>query len=89
MKKKIKWLAIGICVIIVAVFVYMGALVRYANSEATILNHYQASLEVMPEVDSVRSIHRFNGLKSYVVALVELTNDQEVYFFVNDGSVQH
>ena len=89
MKKKIKWIAFGLSVIIVTVVIYIGALVRYAESEETALNTYRLSLEVMPEVDSVLTVHRFNGLESYVVALVELTNHQEVYFFVRDGVVAH
>jgi len=89
MKKKIKWIIIGISVVIIAVLIYAGALVRYADREMGILNIYNASLEVLPEVDSVRFIHRFSGLESYVVALVELSNNQEAYFFVRDGVVQH
>lgn len=88
MKKKIKWLVIGICVIVVAIVIYMGAVIRYVQREATTLNNYMASLEVLPEVQSVHTIHRFNGLESYVVALVELTNNQEAYFFVKDGLVE-
>lgn len=89
MKKNIKWLVIGICVIVVAIVIYMGAVIRYVEQEATTLNNYMASLEALPEVESVHAIHRFNGLESYIVALVELTNSQEAYYFVKDGIVEH
>lgn len=89
MKKKIKWIITGISVMSVVVMIYIGALVQYAESEAIALNRYAESLEAMSEVDAVRSIHRFNGLESYVVALVALTHHQEVYFFVRDGAIKH
>ena len=89
MKKKIKWMIVGLSVVMVVILIYIGALVRYAEREVTTLNNLTASLEVMPEVRLVHSIHRFNGLESYVVAQVELTNYQDAYFFVRDGTVQH
>ncbi|MCL2560263.1 MAG: hypothetical protein FWE07_07215 [Turicibacter sp.] len=89
MKKKIKWIVVGVVVVTALMLVYLAELVRYAGSEMAILNNFTASIEQMPEVNVVEEIHRFNGLESYIVALVELTNNERAYFFIRDGSLQH
>jgi len=89
MLKKIKWTSLGIVALSIIIITYVIALVRYAETEVTALSDYEASLLTLPEVASVRQIHRFNGLESYIVANVEHTSGQDIYFFVREGSVQH
>ena len=88
LKKKIIWFIIGVLVILVVLLGYVGSLVEYAETEVRLINNVSASLEAMSGIDSVESIHRFNGLESYIVARV-LYDQQEVYFFVRDGTIQH
>ena len=89
MKKKMKWIALSLVVVLLAVMVYMAFLVRHAESEAQVLTDIKHALEATSEVESVRDIHRFNGLEAYVVALVELADRQTAYFFIRDGVVVH
>jgi len=89
MLKKIKWILLGFVAIAIIVGTYVVSLVRYAETEVTALNNYATSISARPEVVSVQSIHRFNGLESYIVANVEHESGQDVYFFVRDGSVQY
>lgn len=88
MLKKIKWILLGLAVITIIAITYVVSLVRYAETEVTALDHYADSLLALPEVLSVRSIHRFNGLESYLVARVEHESGQDVYFFVREGVVE-
>ena len=88
MLKKIKWLLLGVASIGIIVVTYLVTLVRYAETEVDALETYRLSLEAMSEVVSVTSIHRFNGLETYIVASVIHESDQELYFFVQEGSVQ-
>lgn len=88
MLKKIKWVLLGFAVIMMIAVTYVVSLVRYAETEVTALNHYAESLLALPEVVSVQSIHRFNGLESYIVAKVEHERGQDVYFFVREGVVE-
>ena len=89
MLKKIKWVLLGLAAIAIIIGTYVVSLVRYAEIEATALDNYVASILAMPEVVSVQSIHRFNGLESYIVASVEHESGQDVYFFVRDGNVEY
>ena len=89
MLKKIKWILLGLAAILIIIGTYVVSLVRYADTERIALNNYTASISAMERVVSVFSIHRFNGLESYIVANIEYVNGQEFYFFVRDGEVQH
>jgi len=89
MLKKIKWLLLGLVAIVIIIGTYVESLVRYAETEGVFLDNYAASILAMPEVVSVGSIHRFNGLESYIVASIEHESGQDVYLFVRDGEVQH
>jgi len=89
MLKKIKWILLGLVAILIIIGTYVVSLVRYAETEVTALDNYTASILARPEVVSAQSIHRFNGLESYIVALIEHESGQDVYFFVRDATVQH
>jgi len=89
MLKKIKWVSLSVTVLAIIIMTYIIALVRYAEGEVTAINEYVTSLLTLPDVVSVSYAHRFNGLESYIVANIEHTSGQEVYFFVREGSVQH
>jgi len=89
MLKKVKWILLGIAAVSIIIVAYVIALIRYAETEVTALNNYVESLSELSDVVSVQSIHRFNGLESYIVANIEHDSGQDVYFFVRDGEVQH
>jgi len=89
MLKKIKWVLLGLVAIAIIIGAYVVSLVRYAETEATDLDNYVTSISAMSEVVSVQSIHRFNGLESYIVARIEHESGQDLYFFVRDGNVQY
>ena len=89
MLKKIKWILLGIVAASIIIVAYVISLVRYAEVEVTALNNYAVSLSEFPYVASVQWVQRFNGLESYIVASVEHTSGQDVYFFVREGVVQH
>jgi len=89
MLKKAKWILLGIAAVSIIIIAYVISLIRYAETEVTALNNYATSLSELPDVVSVQSIHRFNGLESYIVANIEHDSGQDVYFFVRDGEVQH
>ena len=89
MLKKIKWTLLGLVAILIIIGSYVISLVRYAEGEVASLESYTASILALPEVDSINSIHRFNGLESYIVASVVHESGQDVFFFVHDVQVQH
>ena len=89
MLKKIKWTLLGLIAIVIIIGSYVISLVRYAEGEVVNLENYTASILALPEVESINSIHRFNGLESYIVASVVHEGGQDVYFFVRDVQVQH
>jgi len=89
MLNKIKWLLLGFIAISIITVTYIVSVVRYAETERTALNDYAESLLALLEVESVQSIHRFNGQESYIVANVEHVDGQKLYFFVRDGSIQY
>ena len=89
MVKKIKWLLLGIVVILIISITYVVSLVRYAQGEVDAVNNYMDSISALPEVVSVHGVHRFNGLESYIVASVERTSGYDAYYFVRDGRVQY
>jgi len=72
-----------------AVLTYIVTLVRYAETETTALNQYRLSVAAMADVKAVHSIHRFNGLESYIVATITHENGENLYFFIRDGQVLH
>jgi len=72
-----------------AIITYIVTLVRYAETETTALNQYRVSVAAMADVNVVHSLHRFNGLESYIVATVAHVNGQDMYFFIRDGSIKH
>jgi len=88
MLKKLKWVLFVSLAIGIIVLTYIINLVRYAETEVTALASHAAAVEAMPEVISVRSIHRFNGIESYIVARVEHEIGQDVYLFVREGRVR-
>jgi len=96
MKSKIKWIKsrmkqifVGVAVIIIVALIYVALVMRYANREAGELAHYAQSIEELPEVERVMDMHRFNGMESYVVAHVLLSDGQEFYYFVREETVEH
>jgi len=89
MLKRLKWLLIATTAILVVTLTYAILVVRYAEAEMTAIQGYADSLLALNDVEALHSIHRFNGLESYIVANVLHSTGQEVYFFVRDGSVQH
>ena len=89
MLKKIKWILLGVVAVSIIVVAYIIALVRYAEVEVTALNNYATSISELPDVVSVQWVQRFNGLESYIVARIEHTSGEDVYFFVREESVQH
>lgn len=89
MLKKIKWTLLGLVAILIIIGTYVISLVRYAEGEVATLENYTASILAMEEVESLNSIHRFNGLESYIVASVVHEGGQDVYFFVRDVQVQY
>lgn len=88
MLKKIKWILLGFVAIMIISITYVVSLVRYAGVEVATLNDYKTSLLALPEVVDVQSIHRFNGLESYIVARIEHESGEDVYFFVREGVVE-
>jgi len=89
MLKRLKWLLITTIVAALAMLTYAILVVRYAEAEMTAIQGYADSLLALNDVEALHSIHRFNGLESYIVANVLHNTGQEVYFFVRDGRVQH
>jgi len=89
MLKKIKWIIIALIVICSIIFTYALTLLRYAETEVLELNRYHASLEMMPEVDTVISLHRFNGIESFIVANIRHESGDNIYFFVQDDAIVH
>jgi len=89
MLKKIKWILLGLAAIMIIIGTYVVSLVRYAEGEVTALDNYEAAILALQEVDSIASIHRFNGLESYIVANIEHENGRDFYYFVREGEVQH
>ena len=87
-KARVKWISVGIVAAVAVVVIYFLSLISYANRQDRELANYASSIAELPEVDSVVSTHRFNGLESYVVAGVVLSDGQEFYYFVRDGTVQ-
>lgn len=72
-----------------AILTYVVTLVRYAETETTALNQYRISIAAMSDVETVHSVHRFNGLESYIVAAITHENGENLYFFIRDGQVLH
>jgi len=89
MFKKIRWALLAFIIGGILIITYIVTLVRYAESENRAFNNYTKSLLAMSDVNEVNSIHRFNGLKSYIVANIVHTNGEDVYFFIRDGIIQH
>ncbi|MCL1990651.1 MAG: PepSY domain-containing protein [Defluviitaleaceae bacterium] len=89
MLKKIKWGFLILASISIILLTYVVTLVRYAESDVTLLEAYHLSLMALPEVVAVRHIHRFNGLNAYIVAEVEHESGEDVYFFVYEASVAY
>ena len=87
--KRISWVVLLSTVAVTLSLTYIVTLVRYAETETAELNRYRVSIAAMPEVANVQSVHRFNGLKSYIVAHILHENGEDFYFFIRDGSVQH
>jgi len=71
------------------ILTYIVTLVRYAETENFRLDQYRISIAAMSEVELVHSVHRFNGLESYIVATITHENGEDIYFFIRDGGVQH
>ena len=87
--KRISWVVLLTTVTVTLTLAYIVTLVRYAETETNSLNDYRTSILAMPEVDFVHSVHRFNGLESYVVATITHESGEHLYFFIRDGGVQH
>jgi len=87
--KRISWGLLATGIIAGVIFAYLIMVIRYAETETIALNNYRASINAMPDVNAVHSVHRFNGLESYIVAAVEYESGDDVHFFIRDGAVQH
>jgi len=89
MLKKIKWIILILLSTGIIFLTFIVTLLRYAETEAELLENYRTSLMALPEVASVGDVRRFNGLESYIVANVILETGYEVYYFVFQETVQH
>lgn len=89
MFKRISWFVLFVLISSTLSIGYIVTLVRYAEAENGILDDYRASILAMEDVNSVNTIHRFNGLESYIVADIDHQNGENLYFFIRDGLVQH
>lgn len=87
MKSKNRWLKRIVLVVIVIIISTILLLFAYVMGREKSLMDYQASLAKLPEVNQVLEISEYQGLDTYYVAKVMLTNDTEQYYFIKDNIV--
>jgi len=88
MLKKLKWVLLVLLSIGIILLTYVVTLLNYAEAEVETLAFYQLAIQDFPEVASVEHIHRFNGIRSYIVANVVLETGYHVYYFIYGDTVE-
>lgn len=89
MKSKNRWLKRLVLLIIIVAISAIMLLFAYVMGYEKSLMTYQSSLSKLPEVKQVLEISEYNGVESYYVAKVLLTNETEQYYFIKDNVVDY
>ena len=75
--------------IFVIFLIFFGFLLAHVNRYNQELETYKASILQIDEVESILDFQIFHGLDTYVVAKVNLIDNQTFYYFIKDQVVAH